>query len=601
MRSVVFSLLASAALWAAGDPVKEFTQDLSKENQVLLNDFFAAITDSSAGYVLHGDKPMSIETYDISSLRMIINPNPRIIAIMKGKELWKDLKVFNNKEYLLTTLEKEGKCHVVCINRKAFLQTVKDNLTLFRYVLGPALTPEGLLNELSTAEDHFYDVLKNNKVLTEILLGHGKQNALVHARLVEITDPTILGANEEFPLISKKLSRAWAASSEKYQKGPSFGFSSVMDEEFALKRLSVDSGKLKSFSSLDIPQFVCEPDSEETKSLLNGYEQNRTKIVKALSAKTFFEDSLRKFFTTNMQTVELPSVPKQKELYLPSSKEDTIRMLVQVIQKGIANEPYSNKKFQTAFLQGVTAREKGKQMPVPFQMKRTNDLKEVQREIEACKNLEKANAYFSRLSSREDLVALIPNEMFYKVIKSGKGNVASSKLKKVSFQYSYQILGDNNSKDWGIVNNENLGALIPGIAYALVGMQQGEEKVVYIHPKHSYGEDSFFAPNISIVAQIRLLSFEEGDQSVAILPPHQLEAREYRDLMAKFEVLRAEEIFDEGVEFWDSIKRSGEYIDFQTFQKIFNTFPEGETTYLDSDQEGRFVMDLQYHLLSLQR
>ena len=602
MRSVVLGLcfvLFSPFLWG-GDAVKDFTQEMPKSQKHLFTEFLSAIVDSSAGYVLYGDKPMSIETYDLSSLRTLSNPNPRILMLVKGKELWEDLNLPNNKEYLLLIFEKDSNCHVVCIGRKAFLQNVKENIALFRYVLGPAVTAEGLLNELAASKNQFYEVLKNDRVLLEILLGNGKQNAIVHARLADLTDPCGYGNNEEFPLISKKLCKAWAASSEKYRTSPSFSFQSITDEEFALKRLAVDSGKLKPFDSCPLPRFECEPDSEETKALLGSYEHSRSKIVKALRSKNFLEEALRKFFTANSQTAEIPRIPKQRDLCLPSSKEEIARKLVQIIQKRIAVEPYGTEKFQAAFLEGIAAREKGKKMPVPFQMKRSNDLRAIERDVECCKNLGRANAYFSRLAARDDLVALIPNEIFYKVLKSGKGDAASSKLKKVSLQYSFQILGDSQSKDWGIVKQEKLGALIPGIAYALIGMQKGEERVVYIHPKHAYGEETFFAPNISIVAQIRLLDFEEGDQSIAIFPPHQLEVREYKDLLAKFEVLRGEEFFDEGVEFWDSIKKSGDYLDFQTFQKVYGAYSKDPAS-PSVDQDDQFVVDLEYHLLSLQK
>lgn len=600
MRSMFlgFCLFLSPVLWGATDSVKEFTQQLSKGQKSLLNEFLLTVTESSAGYVMYGERPMSIETYDLSCLNLLANPNQQIVALMKGKELWEDLNLSNEKDYFLSVFEKDSKCHVVCINRKAFIQNVKENITLFRYVLGPALTAENLLSELVAAKSHVYEVLDNNQVLLEILQGYGKQNALVHARVAIVSDPQKFGAFDEFPLVSKKMFRSWAGSSEKYQRQPSFGFSTIAAEELTLRSLTVDSDKLKPFIGCEIPHFSCEPDSEETKSLLSSYEQNRAKILKATGSKTFLEDSLRKFFAENAQVAVVPAVPKERKLLLPSSKEETALKIVQIVQKKIAMEPTGVKKFQTAFMQGVAAREKGKQMPV--QLKRLNDTQGIQKDLLACKNLEQANAYFGKLSSRDQFVTLVPNEVLYKVVKAGKGNAVTAKTKRVSFQYSFQILGTQNEKDYGIVKQERLDALIPGVALALVGMERGEERVVYIHPKYAYGEETFFAPNISIVAQIRLLDSEEGDREVSILPPHQLEVREYKDLLARFEVLRGEEYFDQGVELWDSIKKSGDYIDFQTFQKAFNSYSESKEA-ISSNTENQFAIDLVYYLLSFQQ
>ena len=46
-------------------------------------------------------------------------------------------------------------------------------------------------------------------------------------------------------------------------------------------------------------------------------------------------------------------------------------------------------------------------MPVPSEWKRSKDVGELERDLECCKNLERANAYFERLAAREDLVALL--------------------------------------------------------------------------------------------------------------------------------------------------------------------------------------------------
>ncbi len=242
MRSSIFvsCLLLLSPFLSAADSLKEFAQDLSKKQKILLNDFLYALAESSAGYVLYGDKPMSIEICDAPTLRFLSSPNARTVALVKGKELWEDMKIFqDNKEYLLITSEQETSCHYICINRKNFLQTVRENIALFQYVLGPALTPENLLNELISSKHRFYQVLQNDPVLIEILLGHGRHNAIVHSRIQDISNLYSFGKNDEFPYISKKLCRSWAASSNKYQKKPSFGFNSIADEEFFLSKLTV--------------------------------------------------------------------------------------------------------------------------------------------------------------------------------------------------------------------------------------------------------------------------------------------------------------------------------------------------------------------------
>ncbi|MBU6446524.1 MAG: hypothetical protein KGQ49_03910, partial [Verrucomicrobia bacterium] len=111
---------------------------------------------SSAGYVLYGDAPMSIDTCEAPSIRFFSSPKPETIFLMKGKELWADLQLpVDDKEYILTTHQDKGKCHFICINRKAFLHTVQENLSLFQYALGPTVTPESFLQSISSSPHWF--------------------------------------------------------------------------------------------------------------------------------------------------------------------------------------------------------------------------------------------------------------------------------------------------------------------------------------------------------------------------------------------------------------------------------------------------------------
>ncbi len=603
MRSAILacSLLISSLSWGA-DVIKEFVQDLTRAQRGLMTEFLLTVVEDQGGYVLFGDKPMSFQSYDLSSLHDLVSPNPKTLAVLKGKELWEDLNVSsNNKDYVLSVFEEGSQCRILCVNRKAFHTAVKENLPLFKYVLGSSVTADGLMKEVVDSKGQFSKVLKNDRVLEGILMGHGRQNALLDARLSYLQATDVAGAKDEFPLVSQKLSKAWSFCPQKYAKSPSFGFASVSDEEVALHKMVAFSGKLKPFATCEIPSFVCEVGSDETAALLNGYEQNRHKILKAVGSKNFLEDTLRKLFTASGQTVERPSIPKLRELSLPENREETMGRLVELIQRKIAMEPYAAKKFQAAFMQGVAARERGRQMPVPYQVKRSCDIQHILSEIACCENLEKADAYFHRLAQRTDLTALVPDGVYFKVIKAGKDEALSVQTNKVSFQYSFQILGDAGSKDWGVVKQEDLAALIPGMGYALLGMQKGEERLVYIHPKYAYGEETFFPPNVSIVAQLRLLDFSEGTDSIVFLPPHELEHRDAKDLLARFEVLRGEEYFDEGVEFWNSIKKSGDFFDFKTFQKLYDSQHGKESSFSNVHQEGKFIADLGYHLISLQK
>ncbi len=600
MRSFFIGCITLFCAAIGGNEIKDnFIPNLPTNQKNLLTDFLLTLAQTPCGYVLYGDKPMDIATYDLSSVRILAGTNPRTALIIKGKELWEDLNLsLDNKEYIITSFEADSKCHVVCINRKAFVQVVNENLPLFRYVLGPTVVPEKLLGELVHSKEQFYKVLKNDPVLLGILSGQGTHNAILNSRYSQLSYLYGSDRNEEFPYISKALSKSWAFVPKKYNRQPSLGFRSVTEEENLLEKSLAQSTQIKSFDACPLPQFQCQADSPETKELLSRYEDQRKKVLKAVGNKNFLPEVLTKLFTNVSQTVEIPRIPQQKTLCLPNSKEETIARLVGVIQKSIGS---GSKKFLNAFFQGIAAREKGQQMPLPSEWKRYKDVSQIQMDLECCKNLERANAYFERLAAREDLVALVPHGIYYKVLKPGAEKPTSHFLENVSFQYSMQILGDKQSKDWGVLKNESVSALIPGLSLALVGMMEGEERIVYIHPQYAYGEQSFFPPNSALVAQVRLLNFQEGNREMEVFPPHQLEKRDYRDLLTRFEVLRAEEFFDEGVEFWDSMKKSGDFIDFQIFQKLYNSNVDSVSFFQNPNQEQQFISDLEYYLLLSQQ
>jgi FKBP-type peptidyl-prolyl cis-trans isomerase len=595
---VYCSLFITSLGWAQ-NVQEEFIDRLSFEQETIMNDFFQSLAQSPSGYVLYGNRPMSVESCDLSTLRLFSGGKPESIALLKGKEFWESLNLNPyNKEFVILFTEKNSVCEVISINRKAFIQTVKNNLALFRYILGPNVTPENLFQELLASKNQFYDVLKNNKALLGILLGHGTNNSILHSRYQDLSYLSERDGGEDFPFISKGLAKNWPIVPQKYTQHASFGFESLGEEEMSLARMFVSSNKIKSFNSFGLPNFECDSESEETTDLLTSYEETRSRILSSLTNKNFLTSVLNKLFTNVAGATEIPQVPSYRNLALPNNKEEIVGKLVEVLHKTIGP---NSKRFLDAFMQGVAAREKGRQAPVPYELKYFRNIDQIEKELTCCKNIERADAYFKHLSTRQDLVALVPNNVYYKILKTGTGKPVSSRVDKVSFQYSVQVLGDKQSKDWGVVKKESLGSLIPGIAHALIGMTENEERVIYIHPQYAYGENSLNPPNIALVVQVRLLNFKEGQQEAAIFPSHQIDRRDYKELLVRFEVLRSEEFFDEGVKFWDSIKKSGDYISFQAFQKAYNATTEKSKYFQTVAQEQKFVSDLEYHLLTLQR
>lgn len=594
-----FLLLSSSFSWG-NEKLRAFVESLSKDQKILLEKFFQFIVrDSFSGYVLYGDKPICIEGYSLDTESGALSGvNEDADLFVKAVEFWKDLKISpNNKEYFFLIFNVEyGYCHIICINRRAFLRAVNENLSLFRYVLGPNLTADALLQQLIDSKERFYQVLKDDNVLLGILLGYGTENALLVSRKEYISDAFYYNHKEDFPFIAKLKRLAWEKQPRQEQKLPSFGFTTLTEELQTFKNQTKVSRSLMRFDSCHIPYFGCVPGSQETKGLLATYEKNRQEIMNAVQKETFLEDTLAKFFTTTSKTVDIPLIPVMQPLFISKNKVDFVQKLVHVIKNEIRSESYFQKSFLSAFLNGMEAKANGESI-----LEISNDIRYtvplLKKEIKQCENLKESDDFFSSLVDREDLTFLIPNKLCYKIISQGKGLSVSRKTNSISFHYSFRILNKKKSS-YGTIKEEDPRHFIPGLTEALMGMKKGEKRKIYIHPEYGYGEETYFPPNATIIANIHLLDFKEGNEELIITPSHNLIRKNLSELLKKYEKLRGDELFLNGTYFWDMIKNESSLFDLQTFQKEFSQDSQDTNPFENETDRSRFIIDLGWSVLS---
>ncbi len=604
-------LLFSASLWGdSKKEIKSFVHSLSGEQSIILKEFFnALIKDSFSGYVLYGDKPMSIEGYPLE-VEALSGIDEKALCILKGVEFWQALNISSeDKAYFFLILDaKNGYQHLICINRQAFLKVVNENLSLFRYALGPTLTADSLLQDLMKAKDQFYDVLKNDNVLLGVLLGYGTQNALLISREELISNAFASDRNEEFPFLSK-MTRMHLLPSPKTLHPPSIGFNCLADEYQEIRKRVAVSRKLKPFNSYKLPHFGCEPSSQESKALLAMYEVNRKEIIKTVNANDFLEKTLLKLLTTSSGQLDLPPRPTTLPLSLPEDKEAIANRLVDIIHQEIKTEKYVHECLTKAFLQGACDEESGIYCPELSQEmhKRKWEIYVTEKDLERVDNLEKSKQYFHQLRTHKAIIALVDDKLYFKVLRQGKAAPATSKIKYATLHYSFHVLGESTS-NVGTVKNENIKQFIPGVAHALTGMKRGEIKKLYIHPEYGYGEDSYLPPNLPIIATIELIDFKEEDDGESFALPCKIAERNREELLVKYEKLQKEQFYVNGANFWSFVKKNGELIDFKTFESYFTQKPENtrfhrkeisEDKHLSSN--AKFLSDLQWRIMTCQK
>lgn len=158
---------------------------LNEEEKHNLETFFHYLFENTtAGYVLYGEKPLTLCHYPSLENSSIDTPEyQEALMLEKGIETWNKLPGKSNK-YLIAVIRTDPQTpysSFLVINKTAFSKAVKENLSLFQFKLGTQCNEETLLNRL-LAPCGFSQLLKGHESLQGILFGYGVQNSLTYER-----------------------------------------------------------------------------------------------------------------------------------------------------------------------------------------------------------------------------------------------------------------------------------------------------------------------------------------------------------------------------------------------------------------------------------
>jgi peptidylprolyl isomerase len=118
----------------------------------------------------------------------------------------------------------------------------------------------------------------------------------------------------------------------------------------------------------------------------------------------------------------------------------------------------------------------------------------------AAKNLKEAEQFLAVESKKKDIKSIENGKVIYKVIQEGKGDIVHADS-KVSIRYKGSLL---NGEVFGESQQDetlDMNHLVSGLKQAMVGMKEGEKRLIHIHPEKGYGTEGMLPPN-------SLLSFE---------------------------------------------------------------------------------------------
>ena len=109
----------------------------------------------------------------------------------------------------------------------------------------------------------------------------------------------------------------------------------------------------------------------------------------------------------------------------------------------------------------------------------------------AAENLKKTEEFLAHNKTADGIKELEANKLQYKVEKEGSGPVVEEKGTPL-IRYTAKFLDEtvNESPEESRINLEE-EELIPGFKKALIGMKEGEKRIVYIHPDLSFKTKEF--------------------------------------------------------------------------------------------------------------
>jgi len=195
--------------------------------------------------------------------------------------------------------------------------------------------------------------------------------------------------------------------------------------------------------------------------------------------------------------------------------------LSQIVGQSIwASLPDQNPDFFSAFIQGM----RESQIP-PTKEELFNDYEADQRaktDLSLKEQLLEADELFSCLQHREDLKEVIPKKVYFQTKKTGSGKELSKISSEVMAFFKIETIEKTH---WSFTPNlpENmflpLSSLMPGLAKGMLGMKEGEERKIFIHPEYSYSGIFSLNGHPALVVEVKLEAISPNSEQVFSIDP----------------------------------------------------------------------------------
>ncbi len=251
---------------------------------------------TSAGYVLYGEKPLFLCTFHpIENTIPGTQEHKNAVILTQGINAWEKLNIVGKNYVLLFRPDKEmtseSSREIVILNKTAFKNVIKKNLTLFQFKLGPGVDENVVLDTFLSSS--FIDLFKGNEALQGIVLGYGTENSLTYERGNSLRKEVLNDAKITPPFFiheEPETMEEIAQQIEKYASIHGGTWKNILDElaDFSFYTENEEEVTPK------IP-FSFHTESEESRQLIKEYIEAEKKVISLLHDEKFLDKVIERF------------------------------------------------------------------------------------------------------------------------------------------------------------------------------------------------------------------------------------------------------------------------------------------------------------------
>ncbi len=530
--------LLSCVLWSS--ETKPIQVDCPEDYAILDQFFKMAMSFEEYGYVLEGSKPISIRNFRspdhfpvTKDFEYESKEFTHTFLVREALNIWNRL-CSHQKNFALkaVALKEDSKSifpmlEVQFVNISKLREVIDKNIDLFRYILGPTVTIEQLIDKIARSDEPLMDCLQHNLTLVGIVLGFGSHNSVVGGRIETISalsisrdiapftpQSNLMDGNKEHSL-DFLIGGGYGCYYLEYAGGDDINF---RDDHPLLRPSPCFTTLEEEVLAIDgmfepIPPYLW----EEPKFVFGGFtggppnqpffehlQQTQRKIRDLLESPDFLELVLEKIGEKKpIITCDRLTFANALPILFRRKAEEWSQILWSALHR--LESKTERSVFMDAFRHQTSA---SREVPAGLGLS-TAMLKGLNK---ALSNLQKANTQFKLLSKKaskdKSLNVIVPEQLYFKTTLSGSGKEL---LRQDHVRVGYVI--EDREENVLFANFDTwlrLSQTIPGFAHGMQGMRVGEKRTIFVHPVFGYGAKTTLPPCIGLTLKVHLLDVKEG-------------------------------------------------------------------------------------------